>query len=181
MDKNIKIAYVCIIALVLFGIGCLTGAGVQRAHQEKVIEEKIKEVYVTGEELNEWTVLQMAIMKTESNFDPGQIGNNGDVGVFQCTPIYVEEVNRILRMEGKEEYSHLDAFDIDKSIEMFNIIQSYHNKEQSVSKAISQHNPKGIGYAKKVYDNIRFIKRMEEARKELIKYQVSRKLEQKEE
>ena len=168
-------------AVVFFCAGGLVGQHNQKNKQEKIVEEKIKEVYVEGEELDEWTILTMAIMKTESEFDPSRIGATQDVGIMQFTPIAVEEVNRILRLEGKEEeYSHLDAFDIEKTIEMFNIIQDYHNKEQNISKAIHQHNPGGasIGYGKKVYDNIRFIKRMEEARKELIKFKVESKLKE---
>lgn len=168
-------------AVVFFCAGGLIGQLNQKNKQEKIVEEKIKEVYVEGEELDEWTILTMAIMKTESEFDPSRIGATQDVGIMQFTPIAVEEVNRILRLEGKEEeYSHLDAFDIEKTIEMFNIIQSYHNKEQNISKAIHQHNPGGasIGYGKKVYDNIRFIKRMEEARKELVKFKVESKLKE---
>lgn len=170
-----------IIMAIVFCAGGLIGQFSQKNKQEKVVEEKIKEVYVEGEELDEWTILTMAIMKTESEFDPSRIGATQDVGIMQFTPIAVEEVNRILRLEGKEEeYSHLDAFDIEKTIEMFNIIQGYHNKEQNISKAIHQHNPGGasIGYGKKVYDNIRFIKRMEEARKELIKFKVESKLKE---
>lgn len=170
-----------ITVLAAFSAGAFTGQYCQKDKQEKVVEEKIKEVYVEGEELDEWTILTMAIMKTESEFDPSRIGATQDVGIMQFTPIAVEEVNRILRLEGKEEeYSHLDAFDIEKTIEMFNIIQNYHNKEQNISKAIHQHNPGGasIGYGKKVYDNIRFIKRMEEARKELIKFKVESKLKE---
>lgn len=170
-----------IVIAAAFSAGAFTGQFSQKNKQEKVVEEKIKEVYVEGEELDEWTILTMAIMKTESEFDPSRIGATQDVGIMQFTPIAVEEVNRILRLEGKEEeYSHLDAFDIEKTIEMFNIIQDYHNKEQNISKAIHQHNPGGasIGYGKKVYDNIRFIKRMEEARKELIKFKVESKLKE---
>ena len=173
---------VIIAAMVIFlSIGVWIGRTTQKSRQEKVVEEKIKEVYVAGEELDEWTILTMAIMKTESEFDPSRIGATQDVGIMQFTPIAVEEVNRILRLEGKEEeYSHLDAFDIRKTIEMFNIIQNYHNKEQNISKAIHQHNPGGasISYGKKVYDNIRFIKRLEEARQELIKFRVENKLKE---
>ena len=165
-----------------FSVGAFTGQYCQKDKQERIVEEKIKEVYVEGEELDEWTILTMAIMKTESEFDPTQIGSSQDLGILQCTQIYVEEVNRILRMQegNQREYSHLDAFDIRKSIEMFNIVQGYHNKEHSISKAISGHNPGGasIGYGKRVYDNIRFIKRMEEARKELIKFKVESKLKE---
>lgn len=170
-----------IVTIAAFSAGAFAGQLSQMHKQEKVVEEKIKEVYVEGEELDEWTILTMAIMKTESEFDPSRIGATQDVGIMQFTPIAVEEVNRILRLEGKEEeYSHLDAFDIEKTIEMFNIIQGYHNKEQNISKAIHQHNPGGasIGYGKKVYDNIRFIKRMEEARKELVKFKVESKLKE---
>lgn len=171
-----------IVIIAAFSAGAFTGQYCQKNKQEKVVEEKIKEVYVEGEELDEWTILTMAIMKTESEFDPTQIGSSQDLGILQCTQIYVEEVNRILRMQegNQKEYSHLDAFDIRKSIEMFNIVQGYHNKEHSISKAISGHNPGGasIGYGKKVYDNIRFIKRMEEARKELIKFKVESKLKE---
>lgn len=170
-----------IVIVAAFSVGAFTGQYCQKDKQERVVEEKIKEVYVEGEELDEWTILTMAIMKTESEFDPSRIGATQDVGIMQFTPIAVEEVNRILRLEGREEeYSHLDAFDIEKTIEMFNIIQGYHNKEQNISKAIHQHNPGGasIGYGKKVYDNIRFIKRMEEARKELVKFKVESKLKE---
>lgn len=166
---------------IVFCFGGWAGQTIQMHKQEKVVEEKIKEVYVAGEELDEWTILTMAIMKTESEFDPSRIGATQGVGIMQFTPIAVEEVNRILRLEGKEdEYSHLDAFDIEKTIEMFNIIQNYHNKEQNISKAIHQHNPGGasIGYGKKVYDNIRFIKRLEEARQELIKFRIENKLKE---
>ena len=181
-DKTIISGIIYSIVIVAaFSAGAFTGQYCQKDKQERVVEEKIKEVYVEGEELDEWTILTMAIMKTESEFDPSRIGATQDVGIMQFTPIAVEEVNRILRLEGKEEeYSHLDAFDIEKTIEMFNIIQGYHNKEQNISKAIHQHNPGGasIGYGKKVYDNIRFIKRMEEARKELVKFKVESKLKE---
>lgn len=183
-DKNGLITGIFLLialATIFFCLGGYTGQTIQMHKQEKVVEEKIKEVYVAGEELDEWTILTMAIMKTESEFDPSRIGATQDVGIMQFTPIAVEEVNRILRLEGKEdEYSHLDAFDIRKTIEMFNIIQNYHNKEQNISKAIHQHNPGGasIGYGKKVYDNIRFIKRLEEARQELIKFRVENKLKE---
>lgn len=183
-DKNGLITAIFVLialATIFFCLGGYTGQTIQMHQQEKVVEEKIKEVYVAGEELDEWTILTMAIMKTESEFDPSRIGATQDVGIMQFTPIAVEEVNRILRLEGKEEeYSHLDAFDIRKTIEMFNIIQNYHNKEQNISKAIHQHNPGGasIGYGKKVYDNIRFIKRLEEARQELIKFKIENKLKE---
>lgn len=174
MKKNI-IVVGCITLSVILLAGIYAWGFIKGKQQvEKVVEKEIEQVIVP-EEIDEWTMLQMAIMKTESEFDASSIGATNDIGIFQITPIFVAEANRIL---GEEKYSHLDAFDIQKSIEMFNVVQDYHNEEKSISKTINVQNPGGgsIGYGKKVYDNIRFIKRMEEARRELLKFAVKEKL-----
>lgn len=162
-------------AVVFYWLGVWSGEVIQTRKQEKVVEEKIKEVYVSDEDMSEWVLLQLAIMKTESNFDPSAIGSGNALGLYQITPICAAEANRLL---GEEKYSHLDAFDIRKSIEIFNIVQNNNNAGRSISKAISIQNPGGnaIGYGKKVYDNIRFIRRLEEARRELIKYEVEQRI-----
>lgn len=118
--------------------------------------------------LNDWEIFQMAIMKTESGFDPSVVGTSNDRGVMQITPIYVREVNRLL---GENRYTHDDAFSVTKSIEMFNIMQSRKNPHNDMSRAVRGHNPGGSanGYSKKVKDNIEFIKRMEAARAEIIR------------
>ena len=51
------------VLVAFFCAGAFTGQYCQKDKQEKVVEEKIKEVYVEGEELDEWTILTMAIMK----------------------------------------------------------------------------------------------------------------------
>lgn len=162
-------------AVVFFCAGGLIGQLSQKNKQEKIVEEKIKEVYVEGEELDEWEILQMAIAKTESEYNPEAMGSSGDLGVFQITEIFVHEVNRLL---GEEGYTHLDAFDVEKSIEMFNIVQDGHNPDKSISKAIAVHNPGGnsIGYGKRVYQNLAFVKRYEEMRKILIKKGIEKAL-----
>lgn len=118
--------------------------------------------------LDDWEILQMAMMKTESGFDPTAVGTSNDRGVLQITPIYVREVNRLL---GEDRYTHDDAFSVSKSIEMFNIMQSKKNPRNDMARAVSGHNPGGesVGYPKKIRDNIEFIKRMETARAEIIK------------
>lgn len=164
-----------IVIIAAFSAGAFTGQYCQKDKQEKVVEEKIKEVYVEGEELDEWEILQMAIAKTESEYNPEAMGSSGDLGVFQITEIFVHEVNRLL---GEEGYTHLDAFDVEKSIEMFNIVQDGHNPDKSISKAIAVHNPGGnsIGYGKRVYQNLAFVKRYEEMRKILIKKSIENAL-----
>lgn len=176
-NKNLITVIILFIsmAVVFFCAGGLAGQHRQMRKQEKIVEEKIKEVYVEGEELSEWEILQMAIAKTESEYNPEAMGSSGDLGVFQITEIFVHEVNRLL---GKEGYTHLDAFDVEKSIEMFNIVQDGHNPDKSISKAIAVHNPGGnsIGYGKRVYQNLAFVKRYEEMRKILIKKSIEKAL-----
>lgn len=173
--------FIIIIAIffvgLIYALGLTTGISVQKYKDE--IESKSEQVELITESqdgsLSDWDILQLAIMKTESNFDPTQVGKTKDFGINQITPIFVAEANRII---GENRYTHQDAFDIQKSIEMFNIIQNKHNKTHSIDKAINLHNPGGasIGYSKKVYDNMMFIKRLETAREELIKYNNNEKL-----
>lgn len=113
--------------------------------------------------LTDWDVMKLAIIKTESEFDELAIGRAGDWGLFQITPIYVEEVNRIL---GRERYGHEDAFNPEKSVAMFDIMQDHHNPEKNIDKAIASHNPTASGaYSVKVRKNMRLIKKYEELRK----------------
>lgn len=114
----------------------------------------------------EWRNLLMAIVMTESRFNPSTEGKHGDKGIFQQTPIYVKEVNRIL---GEDRYTAEDAFDIEKSVSMFNIVQGYHNKEKDPDRAIYLQNKKAKTYGAAVRKNLRFIERMETVRDALNK------------
>lgn len=131
-----------------------------RASSESISQTKIVEVYPT---LSDWQVLQMAIIKTESDFDSLATGKTGDRGIFQITPIYVKEANRILK---EEKYTHEDAYSPKASLEMFNVVQSRHNPSNSSTKAIKLHNPGGdsIGYSKKVQKNVNWITQYEYVR-----------------
>ena len=111
-------------------------------------------------DLSEWEVLQMAIVMTESKGNPDAVGKTDDKGIMQITPIYVAEVNRL---SGKG-YSHDDAFSIEKSLEMFDIIQSRHNPEMDIDKAISLHN-RSKAYSYRVKQNMEIVRRMEAVRK----------------
>jgi len=114
-------------------------------------------------QLSEWEKLQMAIIKTESEFDSLAVGKTKDLGIFQITPIYVDEVNRIL---GEEVYDHADALNPEKAVEMFSIYQNYKNPTLDIDKAIQKHNPNGgYGYAVKVKRNLAFINAYERYRK----------------
>lgn len=130
-------------------------------------EDNVVIKYTPSDTLSEWNLLRLAIVKTESDFNPITVGKSGDVGLYQITKIYVDEVNRIL---GEQVYSHADAFDFTKANEMFDIYQGYYNPNKELGKAICLHNPKGdcICYSAKVLRNMDEIKRYEEIRRKMV-------------
>lgn len=88
-------------------------------------------------EHSDWELLKTAIIWQESKGDLEAVNNNA-VGLYQITPIYVKECNRIL---GYNKYNHADAFDVSSANDMFELVQSYHNPKKSLKKAIKLHNP----------------------------------------
>lgn len=120
--------------------------------------------------LSDWQMTQMAIMMTESRFNPKATGATQDAGIFQLTPIYVREANRI----AGTDYAHNDAYDPLKSLYMFSAVQDHRNPEHDLNKAIKLHNPGGaaIGYPAKVKSNLEFIKRYEAARSAVKDYEL---------
>lgn len=124
----------------------------------EVIIEKIQE----PSSLSEWQIMELAIYKTESEFNPLAVGKTNDWGIAQITPIYVKEVNRIL---GEDRYIHEDAFNPQKSHEMLNIMQNYHNPSNDIDKAIASHNPTASSaYSVKVRKAMESIRQYEELR-----------------
>lgn len=116
------------------------------------------------DELTPWQELQMAIIFTESRCNPAALGANQDAGLYQLTPIYVQELNRV----AGTDYTHADAFDPDKAVEMFNALQDHYNPGHDLDKAVYHHN-KGEAYRRAVLDNLAFVRRYEAARKAVTK------------
>lgn len=84
----------------------------------------------------DWTPVMEAIILVESEGNPRAVSGNS-VGAMQITPILVRECNIILRSRGSEkQYTLADRYDVDKSKEMFLLIQSKYNKTNDVEKAI---------------------------------------------
>lgn len=154
--------------LPLFCIGFVLGivvGGLSKPVKAGEMPEPVVQVYDT---LTDWNILQLAIIMKESRFNPDAIGKTNDYGIFQITPIYVLEANRLSHLG----YTHDDAFSIEKSLEMFAIVQGVHNPECSVERAISLHNPGASpAYAKIIKNNIIFIQRYEAVRAALIEYE----------
>ena len=139
------------------------GKTLETKHQDEVAETTITD-YVP---LSEWELLQLAIIKTESDFDANAVGKTKDLGCMQITPIYVAEINRLC---DTTIFYHLDAFDVSKTLDMYDIYQSAKNPEHNIHKAISLHNPNGdtIGYASRVLNNYRYLERIEYYRKLIV-------------
>ena len=128
------------------------------------VEIPTTRVEYVNESLDEFEMLTMAIALTESRFNPDAIGSADDAGILQIRPIYVAEVNRV----SCSNYSHEDAFDITKSLEMFKALQQAKNPQKDIEKAISLHN-RAPWYRKKVLENLEVIRKYEMIRTELVK------------
>ena len=114
-----------------------------------------------GNDSYDWTKVIDAIVKVESKGNPKAYNPNGNcAGILQIVPILVKECNQILKeKKSTKRYTVLDRYDVQKSKEMFVLLQEHFNPEHSVEKAIKCWNcgfytknwkNKSIGYYRKV-------------------------------
>ena len=74
-------------------------------------------------------LIQAMIMVESEGNDSAYHKGEKAAGCLQIRPIMVKEVNRILKIQKSElEYTLEDRWSREKSIEMFHIVNSYHNK-----------------------------------------------------
>ena len=103
--------------------------------------------------LSEWDAFIRALIYVESRGNTEAVSKCNAVGILQITPIYVKEVNRILK---EERYTLEDRTDPEKSLEMFGVMQDYHNPEHDIDRAIKMHNPgAGEKYSKAIKERMR--------------------------
>ncbi|MDO4802182.1 MAG: transglycosylase SLT domain-containing protein [Prevotellaceae bacterium] len=105
----------------------------------------------------DWEPIMAAIMKVESNGNP-KAKNGNQVGALQITPILVKECNRILARNGSSKrFTLADRYNVEKSKEMFLVIQSAYNPKNDVEHAIRSWNG-GIRYTvqstQRYYNNV---------------------------
>lgn len=94
---------------------------------------KISEVTIT---VNVWELLIQQIIKVESNNNhpDWQVGDDGKaIGPMQIHKIMVDEVNRI---QDSINFTYLDRWSLQKSIQMFNIYQEYWNPNKDIKTAL---------------------------------------------
>ena len=94
----------------------------------------------------DWNPVMDAIIQVESVGDSKAVSGNS-VGAMQITPILVEDCNQILqKQKSKKRYTLKDRYSVEKSKEMFLLIQKYYNPSNSVEKAIRSWNG-GVHYS----------------------------------
>lgn len=109
-----------------------------------------------------WNPVMDAIIQVESGGDPKAVSGNS-VGAMQITPILVKDCNIILeRRKSKKRYTMADRYSVEKSKEMFLLIQSYYNPDNNVEKAIRSWNGGALysvratnGYYRKVMNKMK--------------------------
>lgn len=134
---------------------------------------EIKQVEQEQEkQLSDWDIMLLGLIKVESEGNTKAVSTANARGTLQLTPIYVKEANRLSKMYGLgKTYTHDDAFDIVKSIEMFEIVSSHKykqkNEKERIRAIIKGHNPTaGEWYSKRVYKAMEEIKTNEAVRNE---------------
>ena len=94
----------------------------------------------------DWNPVMDAIILVESEGNPNAVSGNS-VGPMQITPIFVKECNDVLKkMKSSKRFTLADRYSVEKSKEMFLLIQKYYNPENSVEKAIRSWNG-GVKYS----------------------------------
>lgn len=84
----------------------------------------------------DWNPIMEAIIQVESEGNSKAVSGKY-CGAMQISPILVEECNNILKARGSSKrYTLKDRFSVEKSKEMFLLIQSRFNPSNNVERAI---------------------------------------------
>ena len=154
--KNFKKIYVLFIIVLTY----LWLNSIRLSIKQNEILKEIKTENITNlTYLTDFELIELAIMWQESKGNPNPKHSDGQSeGILQITPIYVDEVNRIL---SYNKYTLHDRRNPLKSHEMFLVVQNYHNPEKDVKKAVKLHN-KGKRYFEEVMDRYNCLKLYQE-------------------
>lgn len=87
------------------------------------------------------------------------------IGPFQITKIYVDEVNNLYNTNFVLE----DAWDLDKALTMFEMMNDHYNPTRDIDRAIKLHNPgAGKWYGKRIKDRMELIRFSEALRFKIV-------------
>ena len=105
-------------------------------HSALFAEETYKEETVENKTDFDWNPIIDAIIQVESEGNTRAVNGN-NVGAMQITPILVSDCNRILEMgKSQKRFKLSDRYNVEKSKEMFLLIQSVYNPTNDIEKAI---------------------------------------------
>jgi hypothetical protein len=107
----------------------------------------------------EWFLKTVSLIIVESSLNPQAVNKHTKAsGLLQIMPIYIKEANRL---QDNIIFTQQDVFDIDKSIQMYKVINDKHNPEKSMETLVKLHNPKaGQWYFNKVLDTYNILKQI---------------------
>ena len=85
-----------------------------------------------------WHDVVEAIIEIESNGNPNAVSKCGQcIGAMQIKKIVVDDCNEYLKMKkSKRRFTYEDRLSIQKSKEMFYLIQERYNKTQDIEEAV---------------------------------------------
>lgn len=136
-DIGNKFEVALLFFFIMLMMQCCAYTGMHSVEKTDISCDYQKDTVYVHQSLSERELLMLSIMSVESNFNPEAKGKQGDTGILQIRQIYVDEVNRIL---GYNKYTLSDAYDINRSLEMFDILQNHHNPDNNFIKTIYYHN-----------------------------------------
>ena len=85
---------------------------------------------------NRWDNLIKAISAVESKGNPKAVSGK-HVGILQISPVAVDDCNRINKMKkNKQRFTYGDRYSVEKSIQMFWIIQNFYNPDKGQGDSI---------------------------------------------
>lgn len=163
MNKNIKnwiyiLLFVSIIGFISFSRPTVSTSN------NTINSLSNKEYIFIKDTLIEWEIFVMALVEVECERNPNAQSNKNAIGPFQITPIYVKEINRLYNTN----FTFEDAWSLDKSLTMFNLMNDHYNPTKDIDKAIKLHNPgAGKWYSDRIKQRMKMIKFSEEVRTKL--------------
>lgn len=161
--KNMIYKRIFIGCVTIIGIFAIFGSPIKP--NPVVLTNPITTITETCDSLTEWQVFIMALVEVECERNPKVQSSKNAIGPFQITKIYVDEVNNLYNTNFVLE----DAWDLDKALTMFEMMNDHYNPTRDIDRAIKLHNPgAGKWYGKRIKDRMELIRFSEALRFKIV-------------
>lgn len=161
--KNMIYKRIFIGCVTIIGIFAIFGSPIKP--NPVVLTNPITTITETRDSLTEWQVFIMALVEVECERNPKVKSSKNAIGPFQITKIYVDEVNNLYNTNFVLE----DAWDLDKALTMFEMMNDHYNPTRDIDRAIKLHNPgAGKWYEKRIKDRMELIRFSEALRSKIV-------------